>query len=241
MKATVITVSRQKGSGGNPIALNLAQTLGYRFVDRESIHRAALEAGVPEVALRELEYEGQRDLIERILDRLKTLPPIPATVQPSQLPREPLPPSLGLPFGSLISAGVPPFASTMEDYVRMLNLVMSELARQGQVVIAGRGGQALLRGWPGAFHLLVVAPFPQRVAAVMAGPSATGIATEAQARARVRASDEAHRDFLRRYHHIEWLQPLHYDLVLNTAQLSPAAAAEVLLAALERAKARPGG
>jgi len=211
-------------------------------VNRESIHQAAREAGVPEVALRELEYEGQRDLIERILDRLKTMPAIPAAVSASRPPGEPLPVSLGLPFGSLIGAGVPPFASSMEDYVHMVNLVIGDLARHGQVVIVGRGGQAVLRGHPDAFHILIVAPLSQRAAAVMAEVGAAPSATEAQARERVRASDEARRVFLRRYHHIEWLEPLHYDLVLNdlvlnTRQLSPSAALEVALAALKHAEA----
>jgi len=70
------------GSHGGEIGAWVAEALGLRFVDREIIRQAAQEAGVPEVALQEMEYEGQRSLIERILNSMKTMPPFPLSRPP---------------------------------------------------------------------------------------------------------------------------------------------------------------
>ncbi len=54
----VLTFSRQMGSGGNHIAQAVAERLGLRLVDREIINQAAVQAGVPEVALAEIDELG---------------------------------------------------------------------------------------------------------------------------------------------------------------------------------------
>lgn len=51
----VITLSREMGSRGTAIARRVADSLGYRFVWREVINRAASRAGAPEVALAEID------------------------------------------------------------------------------------------------------------------------------------------------------------------------------------------
>ena len=54
----VITLSREMGSLGTAIARRVADSLGYRFVWREVINRAASRAGAPEVALAEIDDLG---------------------------------------------------------------------------------------------------------------------------------------------------------------------------------------
>jgi hypothetical protein len=54
----IITLSRQLGSGGDEIAQRVATRLGLRLVGRELINQAARQAGVPEVALAELDELG---------------------------------------------------------------------------------------------------------------------------------------------------------------------------------------
>jgi cytidylate kinase len=55
---TVITLSRELGSGGEDVAVALAERLGLRLVGREIINRAAQDAGAGEVALAELDELG---------------------------------------------------------------------------------------------------------------------------------------------------------------------------------------
>ena len=54
----VITLSRQMGSKGDEVARMVADRLGLRLVGREIINQAALQAGVPEVALSEIDELG---------------------------------------------------------------------------------------------------------------------------------------------------------------------------------------
>jgi cytidylate kinase len=45
---TVITISREFASGGSSIAQKVAQTLGYHFVDKDTIGRVLSQYGLPE-------------------------------------------------------------------------------------------------------------------------------------------------------------------------------------------------
>ena len=221
---TVITVSRQLGSHGDEIGARVAEALGLRLVDREIIRQAAQEAGVPKVALREMEYEGQRSIIERILNSMKAMPPIPPTPEVSL--REPVA-SIPLPFGGILSPAIPPFAATMDDYVQMVGMVVRDLAKGGNVVIVGRGSQVLLRHLPQAFHLQVVAPFEQRVETIR---EREGLEPR-EAITRVKASDQTRREYLRRYHRVVWLDPTLYDLVINTGKIPIPLAVKLVVAA----------
>ena len=53
-----ITVSRQMGSRGDELALQVAERLGWRRVCRDLINQAARAAGVPQVALAEIDELG---------------------------------------------------------------------------------------------------------------------------------------------------------------------------------------
>jgi cytidylate kinase len=53
-----ITISRQMGSRGDELALQVAQRLGWQRVCRDLINQAALAAGVPQVALAEIDELG---------------------------------------------------------------------------------------------------------------------------------------------------------------------------------------
>jgi len=115
----------------------------------------------------------------------------------------------------------------MDDYVQMVGIVIRDLAKGGHVLITGRGSQVLLRDLPQAFHLQVVAPFQQRVEKIMEreGLERRGAIT------RVKASDQTRREYLRRYHGVEWLDPTLYDLVINRGKIPIPLAVELVVAA----------
>jgi cytidylate kinase len=56
----VITVSRQRGSMGSYIALEVAQRLGLQYLDREIIASVAREAGVPVESVEAIEARARR-------------------------------------------------------------------------------------------------------------------------------------------------------------------------------------
>ena len=54
----IITLSRELGSRGDDIAVALAEKLNLRLVGRDLLNQAARQAGVPEVALAEIDELG---------------------------------------------------------------------------------------------------------------------------------------------------------------------------------------
>jgi cytidylate kinase len=243
---TVITFSRQLGARGEEIAAGVAQRLGLRLIDAETINRAAQRAGVPQMALTELIHEGERSLANQVLKALRTMPnlrgPYPVQFQEpdaaSTADPAPVAPrsgdvskttygglsGLAIPFTGLFSPTVPPISASLEEYVRMVGLVIRGLAREGNVLIVGRGGQTLLKNHPDALHVQVVAPFNDRVEAIMVREDLNRRA----AQNRVRASDRARFDYVRRYHDADWLDSTLYHLVLNTARLPLAVAIQLV-------------
>ncbi|MGB3905185.1 MAG: cytidylate kinase-like family protein [Anaerolineae bacterium] len=129
------------------------------------------------------------------------------------------------PFGGIFSPAVPSFGVTLKDNVDMVEMVIRNLALEGNVVIVGRGGQVLLRDTPCALHVLIVAPFERRVFTLV---EREGI-EERDASARLRASDRARMDYLRRYHGVDWLDPSLYDVAINTFKISSPLAAELIV------------
>ena len=221
---TIVTISRQLGSGGNKIAAGVAEAMSLRFIDREMINRAAHEAGVPKIALQEMEYEGQRTLVEQVLDILRQMPATPNPPDTAQ--REAATP-LSVHFGGIFSPTLRPMSTAMNDYVRMMGMVIRDLAREGRVIIVGRGSQVLLKDHPAALHVQIIAPFWHRVKRIM---EREGLERRA-AVSRVRTSDRARADYLRRYHNVHWLDPQLYDLVINTDKVPVEVAVKLIVEA----------
>ena len=63
---TVITISRQYGSGGREIGKKLAEQLGIPFYDNEIISRAAKETGFSEAAFESVEDKATNSLLYSI-------------------------------------------------------------------------------------------------------------------------------------------------------------------------------
>jgi len=231
---TVVTISRQIGSHGEEIAAGVAQALGLRLVDAETINQAAERAGVPEVALAEWKHEGERSLANQVLKALRAMPStvpfaVPSTGEGKVSRAEAS--GLAIPFVGLFSPMAPPISASLENYVRMVDLVIRGLAHEGDVLIVGRGGQILLRKHPDALHVQLVAPQVYRLQVLM---DRYGLDKRA-AQHRLRASDRARFDYLRRYHDADWLDPTLYHLVLNTGRVSISTAIDLIVAA-ERAR-----
>jgi len=120
--------------------------------------------------------------------------------------------------------GVRPSQTALRSYQDALTAVVHELAASGNVIIVGRAGQAILRGEPGVFHVRIVAPEEMRALRLMQRHKVTLDA----ARALVQASDHSRKTFLRKFYSLDWNDPLLYDLIINTATITPPAAAEVI-------------
>ncbi len=122
--------------------------------------------------------------------------------------------------------GVKPTAAALARYREKITEVIEEQAAQGNVLLVGRGGRVVLRGRPGVLHVRIAAPPDRRIATVS---SRCNVSPEVAA-ARIAASDRARATFLMRTFGVRWDDPALFDVVLNMAQLSVQAAADILCA-----------
>lgn len=211
----IITLSRQLGSQGDTIAARVAAALGLTLLDRESVYRMSLAAGVPDELLRRLMYEGQRSLAAEIMDSLSG--GLGARVE-SQA-------SAPSPLLDVFAPLLPPAAISLEEAIRSVGLVIKEAASHGNVLVLGQSGQCWLRGYSGVCHVQIVAPFDSRVSRIA---ERDGISLAA-ARRRVRTSDQARADHALRFHEVHWLDPTLYHLVINTGQVTVEAAVSLIV------------
>ncbi len=91
-----------------------------------------------------------------------------------------------------------------------------ELAAKGDVLIRGWGSVYLLRSVPHAFSVRVCAPVEFREALLM---QRLGLKNRAAARREIERDDAAHNRTMQRMFGIDWTDPAHYTIVLNTARI----------------------
>jgi cytidylate kinase len=100
-----------------------------------------------------------------------------------------------------------------------------DFAQKGKVVIAGRGGQVLLKDLPGVLHLRIIAPFEVRVRRFIEQSGGD----EKQAARILRRSDRDSAGFIQSFFDVDWDGPLFYDLVINTQKLPVDTAVKIIL------------
>ncbi len=228
---TIITLSRQLGSGGDEIASRVAEALHLDLIDHTRLRRAAVTAGVPEMAWEELASVGRGDLVDSLTKALRSVPPTPL----SERELTPILTARAGPLDGIFAPPLPPASIALAESVRILEEVIRRLAKGGNVLIIGNGAQAILRDHPGVLHVSIIAPFEQRVATVQ---QREGLSL-ARARRKVRLSDRNRAEYLRRFYKVRWDDPTLYHLTLNTGRISRVAAAATIVAAAKALAANP--
>lgn len=207
MTASVVTFSNQIGANGSAIARAVAEKLRYRYYDWEVISQAAAAAGVSPEVMAVATSERPPNLLERMMRRL-------AAVASEEADETPAP------------AGPRQSVLTSDDYRQFIEQVVRELGRQGDAVIVGHAGQAVLRDVPGVVRVLIIGS-PAIRAERVAGNQ--GISVE-QARRTIEGSDQQRADFFKRAYHIDWLDASRYDVALRTDRLSTELARDMIVA-----------
>lgn len=108
-----------------------------------------------------------------------------------------------------------------DQMAAMLNQVLKAVARHGDVVILGRSGFAVLGGYADVLHVRLQAPLASRVERVMGQQKIT----YQEAEALVKETDRVRIAFVEEYYHVPWEAMLAFDLVINTAKITPTFAA----------------
>jgi CMP/dCMP kinase len=214
----VITIGRQFGAGGATVGQMLAERLKADFLDSKIIDEVARRLQLPKEEV-EAEDEHPGSLLARLLVALGT-----ASTEPL-IPAE------------AATAWTPPNAAptfdTRKAVLQITQHVLQEAAREGNVVIVGRGGAYILRDDPNALHVFLRASEKVRTKAIMAR---FGITSEEEARKRIKLTDENWTAYIRQVYGHDRIHPAHYDMVLDTGRLGYEGAIAAVLAALENRK-----
>jgi cytidylate kinase len=121
------------------------------------------------------------------------------------------------------------FTHQKKKFIHLLRATLYDFARSGNVVIIGRGGQALLKDIAGTLHVRIVAPFETRIQRLMDQEGYDKKKSEQH----VILNDHDSAGFIRSFFDIEWDDENMYDLVLNTRTMSVGAAASLIHAAIK--------
>jgi len=137
---SVITISRHFGAGGKTLGRRLADALGYYYADEDIIDRAAVEVSVSLEGKKILETEPS-DKVKIFISKLnpfeKSLMELPLNDKERYID--------GF------------------KYLELLNLIIPKIAKDGNAVIVGRGGQYILHDFDDTYHLLLVANKEDRI------------------------------------------------------------------------------
>ncbi len=189
----VITISRQFGAEGKILGKRIADTLGYYYADEDIIERAVVEVYVSPNGKKIFESEPG-DKLRRFISMLN-------------------------PFGtSLMELPLNDKDRYIDGfkYVELLNLIVPKIAKDGNAVIVGRGGQYILRDFGDTYSLLLIAKEEDRIKFI---ENDYRISRERTIKilkrmAKRRANLYSYLGFK------DYDDPRHYDLVVNMSLLS---------------------
>jgi cytidylate kinase len=112
-------------------------------------------------------------------------------------------------------------------YLDMIQTIIYQYARADDVVLLARGATVLLSDVPSALHVNTFAPFERRVEVVMAREDiARSLAEQI-----VRESDQDRAGYMRYLFAQDWMDPLLYDVMINTHFISREHACELIVQA----------
>ncbi len=220
----VITISRQYGSEGDEVATRVCEMLGYRYFDKRLMAQIASETSLSENEIVDFSEDDYR--VQSFLELLFGAS-TPRTVAQIRSWKE-----------DDTGARVPEIKLLDENQaIALVQGAIEASYKQGDIVIVGRGGQAILKNKPGVLHVRIEAPLEIRARRIQERQNIS----PAAALQVVTQRDKASADYLKRFHDIEWSDPTLYHLVINTGQWNAEAAARLIVNAASYMHSKPTG
>src|SRR5712691_1913730 len=126
-------------------------------------------------------------------------------------------------------------------YASVLRRVTAQLAEDGDVVIAGLGSGQLLKGLSNVLRLQIIAPMDVRLERVMERgfDDVAGPLSRDRARDLIRKQDREISGYMRYMFNIDWLEPHHWDLVINWGRFNVAESVEIVAAIVDSGSLEP--
>jgi len=205
---SVVCVSHATGAGGEEIGKQVAEKLGYVYVDEEIVVRAAADSGLEPRDI--ADEERRKSFASRFLDVLAESGGDALT--------------LSTPSGAAMGAVSP------ADVRSLIRETVVQTAGRGSVVIVAHAASFAVEPGPRTLRVLVTASPAVRAERVAASEGLDG----AEAERLVKDSDAGRRDYLKRFYSVDRESPTDYDLVISTDHLSLEQGAEIVLCAATR-------
>ncbi len=185
----VITISRQFGAGGKTIGRRVSEALGYTFVDEDIIQMIAEKAKVSPGWVESVEKEAGGKL-SRIVTRMVSKSLVDRILKDD--------------YGYIDE----------QIYIDYLVVIIAQMAEEGNVLFLDRGSQYILNDFPGAFHVLLINSYENRVKFMMDRyDMAENKATQV-----VKSEEKRRANLYRKIGKRDYDQPELYHLVLNMAK-----------------------
>jgi dephospho-CoA kinase len=202
----VVCISSQDGAGGQETAQLVAGLLGFRIIDEDIVMRAAVEAGVEQETVADV--ERRKSLVVRIVEGLGTAGMGAGYAVP------------GYAAPDLLAHG-----DRSSDELRgLIRSVIEDTATSGSAVIVAHAASLALAEREDVLRVFITASPKTRE-----GRLAQALAVDAKEAARtVKQSDAGRADYIKRFYGVGSEDPTHYDLVINTDKLAPEEAAQLI-------------
>ncbi|HET8557842.1 MAG TPA: cytidylate kinase-like family protein [Gaiellaceae bacterium] len=208
MAGRVVCISHATGSGGEDVGKQVAQRLGYLYVDEEIVARAAAQGGLEPRDI--ADEERRRSFAGRVLEVLAEGGGDAWT------------------FGATTAAAMESVRPA--DIRALIRETVVQTAARGDVVIVAHAASYAIEPDPAKLRVLVTASAATRAERVRTQDSLD----QSQAARAVKEADAGRRDYLKRFYGVDRESPTDYDLVINTDVLSTGQAADIISKAAER-------
>ncbi len=180
----IITISREFGSKGSEVSQLVAKSLGYAYVDKETIEKVMIQYGL-------ISFDRFYDAQHTVWGR---------------------------------------FDENNQEIITMFSKTVYEFSKIDKTVLVGRAGFILLTGYENVLHVLIRAPFEERVSNIM---QAMNIGERERAKEIVLKSDQSRRTFVQTFYRADTHNTDWFNIVLDTSCIPSATAAEWIAEAAE--------
>ena len=212
----VITMSRQFGCGCEQIAARVCEILGYDYFDKSVI--AQVVKGLKLSDSEVVDFAEEHYQATGFLARLLRPGPYVVAQVPIAIRDE--------------SGGETQSVKQLDEvrFIKLIRAVIHAAYKRGNVVIMGRGGQAILQELPGVLHVRLEMPLGRRIGRIR---ERTGLSID-EAQQIVLRHDRTSAQYLENLFGVRWDNPTLYHLVINTGKWETEAAAQIIVQAVHQ-------
>lgn len=202
----VITISREHGIDSNEIASQLAEKLGYEYIGKDLVARIAEKLNISEHEA-EAFIQASSGRLLRFVDRYTC---------------------------SLVQKVVDRSHGCLDDdnYFKTTKQLVEDIYQEGNAIILGWGGQCILKGKPGTFHVRLTMQDDAKIKKVMEEQDVD----EKKAKKLIEKEEDEMREYIRQFFKEDWNSVHLYDLVIDMAKHSEAEAVNRIVENVQQLK-----